>query len=131
MGPLSRFRLRLTALLVMLPRTALAQKLYPSGAGPFLSALTGGEIFVDVAVGLFLVTIALVSVRRLVRSAPGVAMARLAMAAPGGSAQSGALRAAAGGGSHALPAAAPAVSRAGTGKTDGKRSACLAVRRRS
>jgi len=118
MGPLSRFRLRLSALLVTLPRTAVAQKLYPSGSGPFLTAVTGGEIFVDIAVGLFLATIVVISIRRLVRSAPGTAMARLAMPAPGGSAQSGALRAAAGGGSHALPAAASAVSRPGIAKTD-------------
>jgi len=118
MAPLSRFRLRLTALLVTLPRTALAQKLYPSGSGPFLTTLTGGEIFVDIAVGLFLATIVVISIRRLVGSAPGAAMARLAMPAPGGSAQSGALRAAAGGGSHALPAAASAVSRTGMLETD-------------
>jgi hypothetical protein len=131
MGPLSRFRLRLTALLVMLPRTALGQTLVPSGSGPFLTALTGGEIFVDIAAVLFLATLALVSIRRLVRPAPGAAMARLAMSAPGGSAQSGAVQAAAGGGSHALPAAASALSRSDPAKTDVKKASAVAARLRS
>ena len=118
MGPLSRFRPRLAALLAMLPRIASSQNLYPSGSGPFLTALTGGEIFVDVAAGLFLATIVLMSVRRLVGSVPGAAMARLAMPASGGSARSGALQAAAGRGSHARPAAASEVSRMTRAGTD-------------
>lgn len=57
------------------------------------------------------------------------AMARLAMSAAGGSAQSGALRAAAGGGAHALPAAAPAVSRGNATKTDVRIRAIAAIGR--
>ena len=96
-GPLSRFRLRLTALLVMLPRTALAQNPYSGG--------------MDIAAALFLACIALVPYRRLVRSASGMVMARLAMTAPGGGARSGALQAAAGGVPHTRSAAASAFSR--------------------
>jgi hypothetical protein len=128
MGPLSRFRPRFTALLAILPRTALSQNLYPSGSGPFLTALTGGEIFVDIAAGLFLATFVLISIRRLIGSVPGAAMARLAMPASGGSARSGALQAAAGRGSHARPAAASDVSRPGRAETDVGKASRPAVR---
>ena len=104
MGPLSRFRLRLTALLVMLPRTALAQNPYSGGF--------------DILFALFLACIALVPYRRLVRSASGMVMARLVIPVSGGSARSGALQAAAGGVPHARPAAASALSR-GTGAGTG------------
>ena len=110
----SSFRLRL----------ALGQALYPSGTGPFLTSLTGGEVFVDIAVGLFLMSLALVSARRLLKSGSGVVMAWLAMPTPGGSALSGALQAAAGRGSHALPAAASALSRRFAAKTDAGRRSC-------
>lgn len=128
MGPLFRFPPRLTALLAVLPRAALSQNLYPSGSGPFLTALTGGEICVDIAAGLFVATLVLVSIRRLIGSVPGAAMARLAMPASVGSARSGALQAAAGGGSHARPAAASAVSRPGRAETDVGKASHPAVR---
>jgi len=117
--PLARFRLCLAALLVMVPRQVWAQAFNPGGAGPVAAVL------------ISILSVALAFGRRFVTSAPGGAMARLAMPAPGGSAQSGALRAAAEGGSHALSAAASLVSRRGAGKTDGRKPACLAARRRS
>jgi len=117
MRHLDRFRLRLTTLLVMLPRTAFAQNPY-SGGG-------------DIAVGLILACIALLSSRRLARSVSGVVMARLAITVPGGSARSGALQAAAGRVPHARPAAASAVSRAASAGTDGRKAGNLAARRRS
>ena len=86
MGPLSRFRLRLTTFLVMAPHSALA--------------MTGGEGIGYVGFVLF-----------LVKLASGAVMARLAMSASDGSARSGALQAAAGGVPHARPAAASALSR--------------------
>lgn len=117
--PLARFRLCLAALLVMVPRQVWAQAFNPGGAGPLAAVL------------MSILSIALAFGRRVVASAPGAAMARLAIPVPGGSALSGALRAAAGGGSHALPAAASVVSRRRTAKTDGRGSALLAARRRS
>jgi hypothetical protein len=117
MRPFARFRLRLTALLVMLPRTALAQNPYSGGA--------------DLVVGLFLACIALVSSRQLVRSVSGVVMARLAITASGGSARSGALQAAAGRVPHARPAAASIVSRGNGAGTDARKAANLAAARRS
>lgn len=86
MGPLSRFRLRLTTLLVMGPNAALA--------------MAGGEGAAYVGFILF-----------LVKLASGAVMARLAISASGGSARSGALQAAAGRVPHARPAAASALSR--------------------
>jgi len=117
MGPFARFRLRLTAFLVMLPRTALAQNPYSGGA--------------DIAMGLALACIALLSSRRLVRSVSEAVMARLAITTPGGSARSGVLQAAAGRVPHARPAAASAVSRAEPAGTDERKAAYLAARPRS
>jgi hypothetical protein len=97
MGPFSQSRPRLAALLALLPRTALAHAFQPGAS-------------VGLSLGFFLISAILLVGRRLLGSAPGAVMARLAMAAPGGSARSGALRAAAGRGTHALSAAAPAVS---------------------
>ena len=96
MGPFSRFRLRLTTLLVMAPHAA--------------QAMSGGESAGYVGFILF-----------LVKLASGAVMARLAMAVSGGSARSGALQAAAGRVPHARPAAASSVSRVVAAGTDARR----------
>jgi len=116
MGPFARLHLHLIALLGTLPRNAWTQAFNPDGAGPLVSVA---------------ISIALAYGRRFIKTVPRVAMARLAISAPGGSALSGALQAAAGGGSHALPAAASALSRRKPAKTYGRKAVRLAAGRRS
>lgn len=62
MVPLSRFRLRITALLVFLPRTVLAQSLNPQGSGPILAALgwLQGTLMGNVATMAAVIAVAMV-----------------------------------------------------------------------
>ena len=62
MVPLSRFRLRLTALAIMTPRTVLAQAANPQGSGPIIAALgwLQGTLMGNVATMAAVIAVAMV-----------------------------------------------------------------------